>query len=664
MARKRVRSYDPSSYPRMRASSFPHMQPQGALLRSQHKYRAPGFRAHTIERDNANTRDIVSLLQERISELEFSQEDAGWIELSSADADMNREFSRNFLRVICRSARLYYLKNPYIKRAVDLQASYVFGQGITITAEDEDANDVLQEFWDDTGNQDELTSHEALLGKETDLQTSGNIFFIFFTNAADGNTKIRSIQVDEITRIIANPQDRRDKWFYMREWTEYPVSNAQTPIQNAIPKPRKAYYPDWRYSPSNKPKNAEDGIEIFWDYPIYHVRTGGLPDMLFGVPEVYAALDWATAYKRFLEQWAILVESLSQFAWKQTVKGGAQAVQGVRAKIDSMRSENRSTDSPVTRATERMPVGSVAIVGDGNDITPMPKTGMTVSAEDGRRLLLNICAATGWPETFFGDVSVGTLATAASLDRPTELRMKNRQQLWSSVLASIGQYVIERKIGAPANTDTGMIESTKVQVSFPSVVQHDILEIVDSIVRAATLGGGFDAGTIPAELLQRLLLEALKGVTDIDIDTELESAQEDEQAQTAPEVQAARIRAKTYAHLAEREYAAERVSRTHRKLQRAIDDNYNNQHTHTNGHTQNGANGHTHTRSSADTYTRLAPSAVIDIIEQEQNTKEEITQDDIKGAQSFWKQVAPQAYKNLLNAETVEDTETPPRENT
>jgi hypothetical protein len=50
---------------------------------------------------------------------------------------------------------------------------------------------------------------------------------------------------------------------------------------------------------------------------------------------VYAALDWARAYKEFLEDWASIAKALSRFAWKSRTRQGNQAK--IRKQIDDNR---------------------------------------------------------------------------------------------------------------------------------------------------------------------------------------------------------------------------------------------------------------------------------------------------------------------------------------
>ena len=166
--------------------------------------------------------------------------------------------------------------------------------------------------------------------------------------------------------------------------------------------------------------------------------------------------------------------------------------------------------------------------------TPSIRTaGATTSAEDGRRLLLMVASSMGVPESFFGDVSVGTLATARSLDRPTELKFVARQSLWGDALQAICDYVVYHAVKArilpgmiteeddgtplltlPAGED-GEERDATVSVTFPPILEHDVAATVESIVKAATLGGSAMAQTIDPMTVSRLLLTAL-GVEDVD----------------------------------------------------------------------------------------------------------------------------------------------------
>lgn len=494
-----------------------------------------------------------SALTERLAELELALEDSAWMRLSG---EGQTEFSRHALRIICWLSRSFYLKNPLITRGVNVQKDYVFGQGVTITAEDPDVDEVVQAFVKDAKNQAELTSHQSMLGKEVELTVDGNLFFVFFRKRVSGRTRIRTIPVDEIEDIITNPEDAKDPWFYKRTWSERKVDMESGSVEI---KGMTAYYPDWRHVPqdNNKPEKIGD-YKVHWDIPIYHIRVGGMPSMKFGVPETYAALDWAKAYKNFLEDWSTIVRAYARFAWNVTTKGGKTGIAAAKAKLEStIISDDAAEDNPP-------PVTGAAFIGqEGTNISPVRTAGATTSAEDGRRLLLMVTATFGFPETFFGDASVGTLATAKSLDRPTELKISSRQSLWSDILTNILDYVVlwavetqtlkgaieKEDDGTPIVTlevdpETGRPKPTVVRVDFPPILEHDTQSSIEAIIDASTLKGGSLSGTIDPITVSRMLLVAL-GVEDVEAALEIlypggEIPEEPDEPETEPVFEAIR----------------------------------------------------------------------------------------------------------------------------
>ena len=476
--------------------------------------------------------DDPELLLERLAALELALEDTDWLRMG----ENGREFSADARRRIIDLARLMALKNPIIKRGVNVQVQYVWGQGVTIRATQTEIDAVIQTFLDDEKNQDELTSHQAREQKERELQTDGNIFFVLFPNRITGAVRVRSIPVGEVSAIITNPDDTKDPWYYKREWTEEALNTAGT--SETIT--RTAYYPDWRYTPRVRPATI-GSAPVLWDTPVYHVKVGAYSDWRFGCSEVYAAIDWARAYKEFLEDWATFTRALSRYAWKLATKGGARGVQAAKAKIGTTLGSTSETNPPAT-------TGATFIGAEGVDMNPMRIGGANVGMEDGRRMLLMVAAAQGLPETFYGDVSVGTLATATSLDRPTELTMHSRQTLWRDIHQSIFAYVLRWAVKAPrgALRGFGRIErisdgleidervlwnadvQPEVTIQFPPIIAPNRTADVQAVNTAAPY---MDKKTV-----LQLMLNAL-GLEDMDVEAIFAAMQEDH-AQTVAQQRA------------------------------------------------------------------------------------------------------------------------------
>jgi hypothetical protein len=484
----------------------------------------------------------VSLLHERLAELELSLEDRGWDRLSG---ESDREFSRAGLRRINRLARLYWLKNPLILRGVAIKASFVFAQGVSITARDEAANEVLQAFLDDPDNQVELTSHEARMTKERELQVHANLYFTLFSGVT-GRVRVRSFPEDEVEDIISDPEDAKRPWYYKRTRTPRVLDANGEAVPGTT---ETAFHPDWRYKPAARPATI-GGHRVAWDAPVYHVAVNRLSDMKFGVSEVYAAIDWAKAYKDFLEDWATIVRAYARFAWQAKVKGGTTAVAAVKDRFGTALSASSGAETNPPPAT-----GSMFVANQGVDLQPMKTAGATTSAEDGRHLKLMALAALGIPEHYVSEADNGNRATAEAMELPVKLMVVDRQALWADVLKGICLYVLEVAARAPGGRlpmptvtrdgDREVVEwpqgfDRRVEVTFPPLIELDVQKAIAAIISAGTLDGKAPAG-LDLPTITKLCLQAL-GVPDIDeLMTELfpPGWEEDRAAKAAAAAQAA-----------------------------------------------------------------------------------------------------------------------------
>ncbi|MFI7691775.1 hypothetical protein ACIBQ6_22090 [Nonomuraea sp. NPDC049655] len=460
-------------------------------------------------------RQMVAHLQESIADLEARMYEPGWQRLTTM---ADQEFSRDGLRQISAVNRLMALKNPLIKRGLALRMAYVWGQGVEISARDEDVNALIQSFLDDPGNKRCLTGAQAREENERALDTDANLFWALFTNPRTGKVKARSIPWDEIADVITNPEDISEPWYYKRVYYETstdPITGGQTSRHRTV------YYPALGYRPEGpKPLRVRDqtgeAAEVMWDAPVYHMKVGGLKGWKFGLGVVYAAIDWAAAYKDFLTDWATLVKALSRFAWRLTSKGSKQAA--AKARIAAAPATDRYTG-------EAQRAGATALMTPDMALEAVPKSGATIDSESGRPLAAMTASALDLPVTMLlGDPGVtGARATAETLDSPTERTMEHRRQAWTETFQAILGYVIAAAVKAPQGPLKGTVtvddevetvelaggvEAT-LDISWPDIDDLDPSTVIDSITKAD------QTGYVPPLVIVRLLLEAL-GVKDVD----------------------------------------------------------------------------------------------------------------------------------------------------
>lgn len=471
-------------------------------------------------------------LKERFWELELALEDRGW---QRQLAISQLEFSRYGIQQLILISRLYFIKNPLIRRVVKLSQFYVFGRGIDISADNDTANTAVQRVLE--ANKKEL-GIVALADKEQTLKTDGNLYWAFFTNANTGEVNFRTIDAIEIQEIITDPNDASAPWYYLRFWEQKVFDPASGQIAF---KPAYAWYPALNFEPKQRPAQMR-GYTVLWDVPIYHRKVGGLPKWAMGLPEVYAEIDWARAAKKHMEDWASITESLRRFSWKIETQGGQQAIQN----LSTLLSTTLGNGGTQIETNPPANVASTFVTGQGNKLDPIKTAGAVSSPADVRYLIHMVSAASGMSEPMLtGNADAGSLATATTLDRPTELQYLMRQELWREDLQTILSFALSRGVKAPngklraALRDSGVdvealvireaqarIErhgnqwvrvwekapksknTITIKVDFPAILEHDINARIGAIVEAMTLNGfevsGIDEKTAVGMLLAEL----------------------------------------------------------------------------------------------------------------------------------------------------------------
>lgn len=435
------------------------------------------------------------------------REDRGWQSLvQSTDRDMTREG----LREVSRYSRVMAVASPLIKRGLGLRSAYVWGSGVGVSARadgaedgEQDVNAVVQAFLDDDENRAALTGAQAHDQLETALGTDGNVFVALFTNPLNGFVQPRTLDTDEITEILTDPDDKTKAQFYKREYVRV---RAGERTGRDMSSQETVYYPALGYRPRRRTPLI-NGSPVQWDAPVYHVRVNSALGGKWGLPDAYAALPWARAHKEFLEDWALLTKSLSKIAWRATSK---------RSAAQQMRSAFQSAEA-----------GGIANMGPQDTLEAVPKTGATIDAESGRPLATMVASAFGIPVTaLLADPGqTGARAVAETLSLPTRLEMMGRREVWTEAYRRILGYVIDQAVLAPRGPLKGVlstdpltgretvqitgVDDRTLDITWPELDETPVETLVQAIVQADS------TQKLPPLETLRLLLRAL-GVRDVD----------------------------------------------------------------------------------------------------------------------------------------------------
>lgn len=459
----------------------------------------------------------LEVLRESFADLSDATDDPGWRRLTG---QAFHEFDRPGLGRVAENCRVMAVASPLVKRGLQLRIGYVWGQGVTVTARDEDVQALVESFWYDEANQASFTSSQAQEENERVLGTDGNFFLACFTNQYTGRVVVRSTPFDEIQDVITNPEDRDEPWFYVREYSTtiieagYVTGRTRTRAET-----RRVLHPAIGFRPRVRPKSI-DGVPVAWDAPMLHVPVNRLDGWKFGIGDAYAALPWARAYEGFLTDWAKLMRSLAKFAWRLT---GDKASKARRA-VATLGAAAPAGVPPLNGSSE---AGQLAGYGPGAQLEAIPKSGATLDSNSGRPLAAMIATGLGVSVVdLLADPGVtGARAVAETLDKPVRLEMGMRRKLWASVISTLTSYVVDQAIKAPRGALSGTVlwdpvtgrevitladdGERAVLVEWPDLESEAMKDIVASIVAAD------GTGKMPPLETARLLLSAL-GVDDIE----------------------------------------------------------------------------------------------------------------------------------------------------
>ena len=158
--------------------------------------------------------------------------------------------------------------------------------------------------------------------------------------------------------------------------------------------------------------------------------------------------------------------------------------------------------------------GSQLVENLGVDTTPIKtETGASAAYQDGRMIKLMICSAVGIPEQYFGDISIGNLATAKTVELPMMKMFQSYQKVWSDAYQDIDEVILEHANVSP--------DKWYIDRDFPKIAPEDVLQAATALVQILQvmpeLGSSDDVKQIalmtlgvndPAEVLDTLSKEA------------------------------------------------------------------------------------------------------------------------------------------------------------
>ena len=364
-------------------------------------------------------------------------EDVGYYLLNSkiGDVDLKPEQREKFYRRTLK----YYLEDPLVLRAVDMQPTYVFGRGLPRPeSNNPQVQEAVDKFWDDEDNKLALTTFKAQYARAVELQLQANIYFVIF-ETQDG-VKVGTLPHEEVVDIVTDPENRLRPCWYKREYVE---QEYDFKVGAYVPKgePTVIWYQDWKHEP---PRGFRPAGAKVAKGKIFHVKIGSTGEMKFGVPHVQRILDWTKAHNEWMRARVAIAKAAATFAWERKVKSGSDPNKVMSLARDWASAKHQSTTGATGEWGDNDPMSapkyaSMLTTNEGIEYNFKGgnSTGAGDASSDQKMFRSQISAGTGLPQHFLGDEGSANLATATAMNEPVIRMMEFVQEMWEDVYRQI-----------------------------------------------------------------------------------------------------------------------------------------------------------------------------------------------------------------------------------
>lgn len=434
--------------------------------------------------------EFNEILQEAYKAVDtlLGNEDKGWVQLGGTSGG---EFPMAQRPLAIQRSRYYAQIDPMAAQSLRLWTDYTFGTGLTWQTDEESVKEIMDAFWYGHDNAACLSCAGQRKSSHNLLRDGIIYFAIFLGTGADA--KLRRIDPLEIEETICDPEDSDTVMYFKRVWMD-----AQS-------KQRTEYYRSWQNVKDTAAADSSGTLrQKTQDAIIYRLERD--PN---GLPLLLPALDWIKLYRQFLASRAAIMLALARFAWRSKVKGGTAAVATLQNQVDQTRPD----------------AASWMVENEGVDTQPIKTdTGAGNAKTDGDMLKLMICAATGIPMQYFGDVSAGQYATAKTVELPMIKMFESYQSVWEDTYNDICDIILEA---------AGVSEDKRyIDWEFPSITPADAAGIAQNIAALIPVLPelGYSDDVIGAALMSigiKDINEAIEQLTALATQKDAEQAQKD-----------------------------------------------------------------------------------------------------------------------------------------
>ncbi|MGQ9370542.1 hypothetical protein [Azospirillum sp. A39] len=419
--------------------------------------------------------------------------------------DARRDLAPMAQRRMHELAAYLWESNRLANRLIELPLAYLLGEGVSLSADDDEAQGWLDAFWFDPINR----LDRKLEAKMRAMALFGEQLWPVFVNEVSGHVRLGYCDPGLIESVITDPENGEQTIAVVvrRDGGRRKVYRVIVPGGTE----------DDLFPPGSGARRLRDGATG----DAFYYRINDLPNSRRGRSDLLSAIDWCDAYEQLLFGELERASALRSFIWDVTIKGGTPAEVEDRAR-------SIGTPKPL----------SVRVHNDSEEWKPLSASlGSYEADRSARTIRTHVLGGSTIPEHWYGSGEDVNRASAEEMGGPAEKVLTLRQHLWKGILEDIGSYVIARRlaaIGADVKA-LGAEPEYRAKASFPELTAKDTTKYAAALGQVATAATVLiDKGLLSEETAVHLVA-SIAGRLGVDIDAGEELAK----ARTAADERAA-----------------------------------------------------------------------------------------------------------------------------
>lgn len=415
-------------------------------------------------------------------------DDDDWVRLTG---DEKRNLSGVSQQRMQELAVYLWKTNTIAKALVEVPIAYLLADGVSAEADDEEAQQWINDFWEDPINEMDI----KLEKKVRELSIYGEQCWPAFVNEMNGDVRLGYLDPGLIATIVTDPDN-----------IEQPIGVVTKKDKKGIARRFKVIINGPEEVFSNRTREIREG---FTDGECFYFTVNALSNADRGHSDYLPQMDWLDAYDQAmfgeLERW----DFLRAHIWDVTIKGADE--EGIKKRAKEIHAPN---------------AGSVRVHNEAEEWNAVtPDLHASDSSTNARLFRNHILGGNTFPEHWFGGGGDVNRSTAEGMGEPTVKTFQMRQNYIRYILVFLLKFVIRQKLSIYGDNYTTVFMSDpayKPKITFPELTSKDTSKFATAFQQVVIAGvAAMDQGVLSEESVISLVA-MIAGQLGLEIDVKAE----------------------------------------------------------------------------------------------------------------------------------------------